>query len=142
MRRRIFAGADHPHLATSLNNMGMSLKDAGDRAAGLALQREALDMRRRIFAGADHPHLATSLSNFTERHFEAAAWRHVESFISHRVASFVPVVVHHVWCRISLSLVPAQQAAVCVSLVSSGFLTVRKLLSLACPHVVVNAAVT
>ena len=63
MRRRLHAGVDHPDLAGSLNNVGASLEAMGDRAAGVALKREALEMRRRLHAGVDHPDLAASLRN-------------------------------------------------------------------------------
>ena len=63
MKRRLYAGVDHPELAGSLNKLGSSLAAMGDRTGAAALQREALDMMRRLYANVDHPNLASSLSN-------------------------------------------------------------------------------
>ena len=63
IRRQVYAGVDHPDLAESLNNVGLTVTGIGARDGGMALLREALEMRRRLYAGMDHPHLAESLNN-------------------------------------------------------------------------------
>ena len=59
---RKLLGDEHPHVATSLNNLAGLFKDKGDYAAGEPLLREALALRRKLL-GDEHPEVATSLNN-------------------------------------------------------------------------------
>src|SRR5262249_53322773 len=57
----------HPHLALSLNNVGVELERAGRLDQARAYQEEALDIRRRLYPKArfpaGHPDLAVILNN-------------------------------------------------------------------------------
>ena len=56
----------HPDLATSLNNLGASLRGLGEYHEALTIDREAVALRRHLAADnptRHTPDLATSLSN-------------------------------------------------------------------------------
>jgi CHAT domain-containing protein len=59
---RTALGEDHPHFATSLNNLALLHHSVGDHAAALPLYRWAIEIRRTA-VGEDHPDYATSLDN-------------------------------------------------------------------------------
>ncbi len=61
MRRKLL-GAEHPDVASSLNNLALLLDAKGDYAGAEPLYREALAMRRKLL-GAEHPKVAASLNN-------------------------------------------------------------------------------
>ena len=61
LRRRVL-GEDHPHTATSYNNVAMNLAYQGRHAQAEPLFRKALDIRRRVLS-EDHPHTAQSYDN-------------------------------------------------------------------------------
>jgi tetratricopeptide (TPR) repeat protein len=54
--------ADHPHIATSLNNIGLTLKELGRHEEALAKQEAALEIWQRVLS-EEHPNIATSLNN-------------------------------------------------------------------------------
>jgi tetratricopeptide (TPR) repeat protein len=54
--------ANHPDIATSLNELGVSLVEAGDPDGAIAAQRRALAIREAAF-GTKHPLVADSLGN-------------------------------------------------------------------------------
>jgi hypothetical protein len=56
MCRRLYP-TDHPHLANSLNNLGLLLQARGDLGGAEKHHRDALAMSRRLYP-TDHPHLA------------------------------------------------------------------------------------
>jgi CHAT domain-containing protein/Tfp pilus assembly protein PilF len=63
-----FAAAPEPSWqATSLNNMGLALRDQGEYGRALGYYQQALDMTRHLYPESQypqgHPHLATSLTN-------------------------------------------------------------------------------
>ena len=53
---------DHPELASQLDHVGCATRGVGQRAEGLRLRTEALNMRRRLYGNADHRLLAYSLN--------------------------------------------------------------------------------
>jgi len=53
---------DHPNLATSYNNVGVSYGDLGDHKTALEYLLKALEIRKKVLP-ADHPDLATSYNN-------------------------------------------------------------------------------
>jgi tetratricopeptide (TPR) repeat protein len=55
-------GPDHPHTATSLNNLGGLLDSQGDLAGARSYYEQALAIRQRTH-GPDHPDTALSLNN-------------------------------------------------------------------------------
>ena len=55
-------GADHPHTATSCNNVAACLQDQGKAAEALPLLRKALRIREKVL-GLDHPQTAASYNN-------------------------------------------------------------------------------
>ncbi|WP_233743244.1 tetratricopeptide repeat protein [Leptodesmis sichuanensis] len=55
-------GADHPAVATSLNNLAYLYQRQGRYSEAEPLYVQALDLRQRLL-GADHPAVATSLNN-------------------------------------------------------------------------------
>jgi CHAT domain-containing protein/tetratricopeptide (TPR) repeat protein len=59
---RAALGEDHPHFASSLNNLALPYEAMGDHAAALPLFRQALQVYRAAL-GEDHPHFASSLNN-------------------------------------------------------------------------------
>lgn len=70
LRRQAFAG-DHPEIASSLNNVGLTLDELGRFAEALNHERLALEMRERLFVGRDLSdrqglQLASSLNNLAE----------------------------------------------------------------------------
>ncbi len=60
--RRKVLGEDHPHTATSYDNLAQSLYEQGQYGAAQPLLQRALDIRRKVL-GEDHPHTATSYNN-------------------------------------------------------------------------------
>ena len=52
--RKKLLGEDHPHVATSLNNIAGTLNDQGKYAEAEAIHRESLAMRKKLL-GAEHP---------------------------------------------------------------------------------------
>jgi tetratricopeptide (TPR) repeat protein len=58
-------GADHPYVATSLNNLGELYKAQGRYAQAELLHKRSLAIREKAL-GADHPYVATSLNNLGE----------------------------------------------------------------------------
>jgi tetratricopeptide (TPR) repeat protein len=59
-------GRDDERVATSMNNLGVSVQDTGQRHLGTRLQKLALEMRIRLFSpnlSRDHEKVATSLNN-------------------------------------------------------------------------------
>jgi tetratricopeptide (TPR) repeat protein len=55
-------GQEHPHVATSLNNLAMLYDSQGRFAEAEPLYVQALELRKRLL-GQEHPHVATSLNN-------------------------------------------------------------------------------
>ncbi|HXF88289.1 MAG TPA: tetratricopeptide repeat protein, partial [Xanthobacteraceae bacterium] len=55
-------GPDHPHVATSLNNLALLYKAQGDYARAEPLHKRTLAIKEKAL-GPDHPHVATSLEN-------------------------------------------------------------------------------
>jgi len=55
-------GAEHPDVATSLNNLAMLYKDQGRYQEAEPLLKRALGIREK-FLGPDHPDLADSFNN-------------------------------------------------------------------------------
>ena len=55
-------GERHPHYATALSNLALSLQKQGDYTGAEPLLRQALDIRRETL-GERHPHYATALNN-------------------------------------------------------------------------------
>ena len=75
MRQKLL-GAEHPDVATSLNNLAFVLNSQGKFEAAETLHRQALAMRQTLL-GAEHPDVATSLNNLafvlkSQGKFEAA----------------------------------------------------------------------
>jgi tetratricopeptide (TPR) repeat protein len=60
MRRRIHKG-DHPNVANTLNNIGVTLHSLGRYEEALQYDKESLEMRRKIHKG-DHPDVANTLN--------------------------------------------------------------------------------
>jgi eukaryotic-like serine/threonine-protein kinase len=60
--RRGHLGHEHADVASSLDELGVVLRDRGDDVAAEALYREALTIRRRL-TGGEHPGVAVSLNN-------------------------------------------------------------------------------
>jgi CHAT domain-containing protein/Tfp pilus assembly protein PilF len=61
MRKKLL-GAEHPDVATSLNNLALLYKTQGRYTEAEPLFIQALDMRKKLL-GAEHPDVATSLNN-------------------------------------------------------------------------------
>ncbi|MDR3632791.1 MAG: tetratricopeptide repeat protein [Isosphaeraceae bacterium] len=59
---RATRGERHPHFATALSNLALSLQKQGNHTAAGPLLRQALDIRRETL-GEGHPHYATALNN-------------------------------------------------------------------------------
>ncbi|WP_130758765.1 tetratricopeptide repeat protein, partial [Microcystis aeruginosa] len=55
-------GDNHPHVATSLNNLAGLYDSQGRYTEAEPLYLEALDLYKRLL-GDNHPHVATSLNN-------------------------------------------------------------------------------
>ena len=55
-------GEEHPHTATSCNNLAMNLNEQGKYADAAPLLQKALDIRKRLL-GEDHPDTATSYND-------------------------------------------------------------------------------
>jgi serine/threonine protein kinase/Tfp pilus assembly protein PilF len=60
--RKKLLGSEHPDVASSLSNVGMSLWRQGKLAEAEKLHREALAMRRKLL-GSEHAEVASSLNN-------------------------------------------------------------------------------
>ena len=58
-----YPAQDHPDMAQSLNNVGVSLSALGDQQEALAYYKQALAMRQRLYPDQDHPDIAGSLNN-------------------------------------------------------------------------------
>ncbi|NGX52452.1 MAG: Photosystem I assembly protein Ycf3 [Candidatus Anoxychlamydiales bacterium] len=61
IRKKVF-GEEHPHVATSYNNIGGSLGDLGRYEEALEYLQKALVILKKVF-GEEHPHVATSYNN-------------------------------------------------------------------------------
>jgi tetratricopeptide (TPR) repeat protein len=55
-------GLEHPHVATSLSNVGTTYGELGQYEEALEYQLKALELRKKIL-GQEHPDVATSLNN-------------------------------------------------------------------------------
>nr|MBW4564514.1 tetratricopeptide repeat protein [Mojavia pulchra JT2-VF2] len=55
-------GEEHPHVATSLNDLALLYNSQGKYASAEPLYLQALEMTKRLL-GEEHPHVATSLNN-------------------------------------------------------------------------------
>ena len=55
-------GAEHPYIATSLNNLAALYESQGRYEEAEPLYIQALDMRKKLL-GEEHPDVATSLNN-------------------------------------------------------------------------------
>ncbi|WP_133158959.1 tetratricopeptide repeat protein, partial [Microcystis aeruginosa] len=55
-------GDNHPHVATSLNNLAALYESQGRYTEAEPLYLEALDLKKQLL-GDNHPHVATSLNN-------------------------------------------------------------------------------
>ena len=55
-------GPNHPHVATSLNNLALLYQTQGQYGPAEPLYKRALAIREKAI-GPDHPHVATSLEN-------------------------------------------------------------------------------
>lgn len=62
MGKRIFKGADSPHIAATLHNLSMSYMSLQKPEEALRYCKEACDMHKRLSKGGDHPELASSLN--------------------------------------------------------------------------------
>ncbi len=60
MARRVY-GEEHPHVATSLNNLAEVLRTLGEYEEARRLHEQALTIRRQVY-GEEHPDVATSLA--------------------------------------------------------------------------------
>ena len=60
--RQQVLGAEHPDVATSLNNLALLYKSQGRYTEAEPLYIQALDMIKKLL-GAEHPDVATSLNN-------------------------------------------------------------------------------
>ena len=60
-RKRVLP-ADHPDIATSMNNLAIAYRDLGRHEDALQLLEEKLAVRKRMLP-ADHPDIATSMGN-------------------------------------------------------------------------------
>ncbi|MEO0970225.1 MAG: CHAT domain-containing tetratricopeptide repeat protein, partial [Cyanobacteria bacterium J06639_18] len=58
-------GDQHPHVATSLNNLALLYSRQGRYTDAEPLYKQALEMRKRLL-GDQHPHVATSLNNLAQ----------------------------------------------------------------------------
>ena len=67
MRQRLYEG-DHPDVASSMSNLAIDLRRAGEHERARELDEQALAMRQRLYDG-DHPDLARCMSNL------AIEWR-------------------------------------------------------------------
>ena len=89
IRRRVLS-EEHPDIASSYNNVGISYEKMGDLERGLQYQEKALHIRRRVL-GEEHPNTAASYgnvgysyTNFWNRHEEAAEYFHRAYLISRK----------------------------------------------------------
>ncbi|MBE9092407.1 CHAT domain-containing protein [Tychonema sp. LEGE 07203] len=58
----LLLGEEHPHVATSLNNLASFYYEQGRYSEAEQLFKEALELRQKLL-GEEHPHVATSLNN-------------------------------------------------------------------------------
>ncbi|MCG8340957.1 MAG: tetratricopeptide repeat protein, partial [Cytophagales bacterium] len=58
-----YPAQDHPDIAESLNNVGLSLSALGEEKEALEYQKQALAMQERLYPAQDHPNIASSLNN-------------------------------------------------------------------------------
>ena len=68
--------ADHPHIATSMNNLAATYGALGRHEEALRLKEETLAFRKRVLP-ADHPDIATSMNNLAATY--GALGRHEEA---------------------------------------------------------------
>ena len=58
--KRKALGADHPHVAMALHNLGMAACEAGNTEEAEGYYRRALGIQEKVL-GVEHPHVAASL---------------------------------------------------------------------------------
>jgi tetratricopeptide (TPR) repeat protein len=78
-RERIL-GVDHPHCATSLNNLAGLYSAIGDDDRAAVLYRRALELRTRTL-GEHHPHYANSLNNLGYLYLRMGDYRRAEPLV-------------------------------------------------------------
>ncbi len=78
---RQILGADHPFLATHLNNAALLASNHADFASADRLYREALEIQERAL-GEDHPAIALSLYNLGVKALQTGDFRRAESLLA------------------------------------------------------------
>jgi tetratricopeptide (TPR) repeat protein len=71
------ASPEHPRVAETLNDLGVLLREAGDRKAALPILEESLAMRRRLL-GTGHRDVAVTLVEIARTHADAGDARTAE----------------------------------------------------------------
>ncbi|AFY48547.1 putative transcriptional regulator [Nostoc sp. PCC 7524] len=70
-------GAEHPHVANSLNNLALIYLDIGRYSEAELLHLQALELYKRLL-GAEHPSVATSLNNLAELYLTTGRYSEAE----------------------------------------------------------------
>ncbi len=78
-------GADHPNLATSLNNLALLYQAQGEYAAAEPLHKRALAIREKAL-GPDHPQVAASLNNLAALYYAQGKYAEAEPLIKRALA--------------------------------------------------------
>ncbi len=63
MRKALYPEQNHPHIASSLNNVGFAHETLGDDKKGFEYYKLALGMRKELYHDQNHPDVASSLNN-------------------------------------------------------------------------------
>ena len=79
-RKRVLP-ADHPSIATSMNNLASTYGQLGRHEEALKLQEETLAFRKRVLP-ADHPDIATSMDNLASTHCARGHWLEAELLLT------------------------------------------------------------
>jgi tetratricopeptide (TPR) repeat protein len=76
MRKKLL-GAEHPDVATSLNNLALLYGSQGKYEQAEPLYLQALEMTKKLL-GAEHPDVATSLNNLAELYHSQGKYEQAE----------------------------------------------------------------